>query len=349
MANHEENNLSNSKFKEILEDFKKTPNFIKKVVGEEELMEKENTIWDSKIKEKIKEIKKTPVPLKEPLGKTDENQLYRSFKKKLENQKTSENLKNDDQAQTKVTNKNPQKVESEAAKNKNFDYSQEKNQATKNPQDFKVEIGPKKEAETSYQTKEKQSVKATEIMEQGSAVEMQIPTRIKSEVRPYYLAQTSPIPTQPKKPPLATLSLAFIAITITALYVQNLIRKNEEKREDSFFIRQFLPYRGLSFDQKVVCTRPLPHLHSSLKKGMVGQVVGFVDDSVQLVVLEIFVNQKVDLGSQIEYISSFICLNETKSFSKKERIKNFFVRNINKKLLVKAGNIICQEILPKKN
>jgi hypothetical protein len=74
-----------------------------------------------------------------------------------------------------------------------------------------------------------------------------------------------------------------------------------------------------------------------------------VDDSVQLVVLEMFVNQKVDLGSQIEYVSSFICINETNSFSMKERIKNFFVRNINKKTFIKVGKIVLQEILSKKN
>ncbi len=97
----------------------------------------------------------------------------------------------------------------------------------------------------------------------------------------------------------------------------------------------------------MVCTRPLPDVNLNLERGMVGEVVAFVDDRVQLVILEMFVNQKVDLG-QIEYISSFICINETKSFNKRERIKNFFVRNLNKKIFVKVGKIVLQEILPKK-
>ncbi len=147
-----------------------------------------------------------------------------AVRKKLEKQNSLEKLDNQDQAQNKTTNQSPQKVESEPAKKENFEYSQE----------FQVETGPQDKAETSSQTEEKQNVN----------VEIHIPTKTKGEVRAHYVVQSTPIPTIPRKPPLATFNLALITITTTALYLQSWIRKSNEKKEDSFFIWRCLPYHG---------------------------------------------------------------------------------------------------------
>ena len=126
-----------------------------------------------------------------------------------------------------------------------------------------------------------------------------------------------------------TLIITLCSIGLAFSIIRSLLQKKKERRDfSSFFISTQFICNNIKLGGYVVTTSKAPQfgeeigLDVSLEPFMIGKIVGIIDSSQQLVIIEMFPEDFYKFQSNIVFFTPFVSLDEL-NVSKVFKIKNF--------------------------